>query len=106
MNELEMWESLKQKEDELDTLLKEAKDKALQIKENALQKAEEIRQSLSQEIEIMSEEHKKVEMEKIDKEVEIIKAAAVKKTQELRSAAEERLEKVVELVINHIVPKK
>lgn len=43
MNELDVIEFLKQKEEELDNLLKEARETALQIKEDALRKAKEMR---------------------------------------------------------------
>ena len=106
MGEMEVIESLRQKEEELDNLLKEARAKALKIKEDALRRGEEIRLSLAKELEAMLEEHRKAETERIDKEAEAIKADGIRKAQLLKSAAEERIEKAVEMVVQHVIESK
>lgn len=103
MNETDVIESLKRKEDELENLLNEAKQKALKIKQDALHRAEEMRVSMSKQVERMLHEHKKEEMEKIEKEADIIKAEAKKQAEELRLRVEKRQEKAVEIVVRHIV---
>lgn len=103
MNELDVIESLKQKEEELDNLLKEAGETALQIKEGALLKAKEIRVSMSKEIDRMVDEYTKDEIEKIDKEAEAIKAEAIKKAEDLKQVAETGQEKAVEMVVRYII---
>lgn len=102
MGEMEVIESLRQKEEELDNLLKEARAKALKIKEDALRRGEETRRTLTKELEAMLEEHRKAETERIDKEAEAIKADGIRKAQLLKSAAEERIEKTVEMVVHYI----
>jgi len=106
MGEMEVIESLRQKEEELDNLLKEARAKALKIKEDALRRGEETRRTLTKELEVMLEEHRKAETERIDKEAEAIKADGIRKAQLLKSAAEERIEKAVEMVVQHVIESK
>ena len=106
MGEMEVIESLRQKEEELDNLLKEAMAKALKIKEDALRRGEETRRTLTKELEAMLEEHRKAETERIDKEAEAIKADGIRKAQLLKSAAEERIEKAVEMVVQHVIESK
>ena len=53
-----------------------------------------------------SEEHRKAETERIDKEAEAIKADGIRKAQLLKSAAEERIEKAVEMVVQHVIESK
>lgn len=103
MNELDVIEPLKRKEEELDNLLKEAGEQVLQIKEDALRKAKEIRVSMSKEIDRMVDEYKKGEIEKIGKEAEAIKAEAKKQAEELRLRVERRYEKAVEMVVRYII---
>jgi len=106
MGEMEVIESLRQKEEELDNLLKEARAKALKIREDALRRGEETRRTLTKELEVMLEEHRKAETERIDKEAEAIKADGIRKAQLLKSAAEERIEKAVEMVVQHVIESK
>ena len=106
MGEMEVIESLRQKEEELDNLLKEARAKALKIREDALRRSEETRRTLTKELEVMLEEHRKAETERIDKEAEAIKADGIRKAQLLKSAAEERIEKAVEMVVQHVIESK
>ena len=106
MGEMEVIESLRQKEEELDNLLKEARAKALKIREDALRRGEETRRTLTRELEAMLEEHRKAETERIDKEAEAIKADGIRKAQLLKSAAEERIEKTVEMVVQHVIESK
>ena len=106
MGEMEVIESLRQKEEELDNLLKEARAKALKIREDALRRSEETRRTLTKELEVMLEEHRKAETERIDKEAEAIKADGIRKAQLLKSAAEERIEKTVEMVVQHVIESK
>lgn len=103
MNELDVIESLKQKEEELDSLLNEAREKALHIKKDALKKAEEAKLSISKKIDTELEEYKKQEMEKIEKEVEAIKIEATKKAQELNRMAEERQEKSALMAVRYVI---
>lgn len=103
MNETDVLESLKQKEEELDNLLKEARKRALRIKEDALLKAEALRISKSKELNAVLEEYKKGEMEKINKEAEEILADAAKRCEELRHTAEKNMEKAVEKVVQHVI---
>jgi vacuolar-type H+-ATPase subunit H len=103
MNETDVLESLKHKEEELDALLREARKKASRIKEDALIKAEALRISKSKELNAMLEEYKKGEMEKIDKEAEAILTEAEKQAEEVRLRAGKNIEKVVELVVRHVL---
>src|SRR3970040_3080738 len=106
MGEMEVIESLRQKEEELDNLLKEARAKALKIKKDALRRGEETRRTLTKELEVMLEEHRKAETERIDKEAEAIKADGIRKAQLLKSAAEEGIAKAVEMVGAHVIGSK
>ncbi|MBI5328971.1 MAG: hypothetical protein HZB80_11900 [Deltaproteobacteria bacterium] len=103
MNESDVIESLKQKEEELDNLLNEARQKAFKIKQDAIHKAEEIKISMAKEVHTALDEYKKSEMEKIDKEAKTIEAEAVKMAGGLRLLADERFEEAVEAVVQHIV---
>ena len=103
MNELDVIESLKQKEEELDNLLKEAGETALQIKEGALRKAKEIRLSMSKEIDRIVDEYTKGAIEKIDKEAETIKTEAMRKAEDLKQVAEAGQEKTVDLVVSYLL---
>ena len=103
MNEFDVIESLKQKEEELDNLLNEARGKAAHIKKNALIKAGEIRLSMLKELDTALEDYKKQEMAKIDKEAETIKQDAFKKAQDLKKPAEEREGKAVEMVVRYVI---
>src|SRR3970282_1506033 len=106
MGEMEVIESLRQKEEELNNLLMEARAKALKIREDALRRSEETRRTLTKELEAMLEEHRKAETERIDKEAEAIKADGIRKAQLLKSAAEERIEKTVEMGVQHVIESK
>ncbi len=103
MNELDIIESLRQKEDELDNLLKEARQQAFKIKEDAICRSEEIKLSVSKEIDAMLENYKKQEVEKIEKEAEAIKAEAEKQAEELRLRAKGRQERTVEIVVHYLI---
>ena len=103
MNELDVIESLKQKEEELDNLLKEVGGTALQIKEGALRKAKEIRLSMSKEIDRIVDEYKKNEMEKIAKEAEAIMTEAVTKAGEFKIMAEKKQEKGIGMAVQYII---
>lgn len=103
MNETDVIESLKQKEEELDKILNETRGKAAHIKKDALRRAEEIKLSMSKEVDSALENYKKQEMEKINKEVLEIKAGAIKKGEGLRLLDEKRLEKAVDVMVHYII---
>lgn len=103
MGDMDVIESLRQKEEELEGMLNKAREKAAEIKKDALQKAEEIRLSMSKDINAMTEEYRKAEAGKIDKEVEAVKEEAIKDARYLKSMAEERLEEAVEDVVSYIM---
>ncbi|MBI3756111.1 MAG: hypothetical protein HY265_08135 [Deltaproteobacteria bacterium] len=103
MNEFDVIESLKQKEEELDNLLNEAREKAAHIKKDAFRRAEEMRLAMSKELDAMLKEYKKLEMVKIDKEAETIKQDALKKAQDLNKLAEEREAKAVEMAVRYVI---
>lgn len=103
MNETDVIESLKQKEEELDKILNETRGKAAHIKKDALLKAQEIKLSMSKEVDAALENYKKEEMKKIDKEVLEIKTRAIKKGEDLKLLAEKRLEKTVDMAMHYII---
>lgn len=103
MTELDVMESLKQKEEELENLFREAREKASQIKKDALRRVEEIKSAKSKESGDILEEYKRSEMEKINKEAEAIKQDAAKEVQDLKRLAEEREEKAVEMAVSYIL---
>ncbi|HAG49726.1 MAG TPA: hypothetical protein DHU69_06895 [Deltaproteobacteria bacterium] len=103
MGELEVMESLKNKEEELEGLLRDAREKAAKIKEDALRKVEDIRLAKLKEIGRMVEDYKQAEIEKITKEVEIIKKEAVKNSEALRLLAEKNSDKIVAMVIDRLL---
>ena len=103
MGEMEVIESLRQKEEELDNLLKEARAKALKIREDALRRGEETRRTLTKELEAMLEEHRKAETERIDKEAEAIKADGLRNGQVFKSAAELWFETTVNMVLQYLI---
>ncbi|MBI3398497.1 MAG: hypothetical protein HY026_04610 [Deltaproteobacteria bacterium] len=103
MTELDVMESLKRKEEELENLLIEAREKASQIKKDALRRAEEIKLSMSKETGRLLEEYKRNDMKKINEEVEAIKAEAQKKSEELRFMAGQRLETAVAMVVRYVL---
>lgn len=103
MNELDVIESLKQKEAELDNLLNEAREKAAQIKKDALRMAEEIKSSMSKNFDAEMEEYKKQKMEKIEKEADEISQDALKKAHDLKRLAEERQEKAVLTAARYVI---
>lgn len=103
MNKLDVMESLRLKEEELDNLLKEAREKASKIKKDALRIAEEINLSAFKEIEDTLKEYRKGELERIDKEIEAIIAQAKKEAEELRLIFENRKDKAVETIIDYLL---
>lgn len=103
MNEFDVIESLKQKEEELDNLLNEAREKAAHVKKDAFHRVEEMKLSISKELDAVLEDYKSKEMEKIDKEAETIKQDALKKAQDLKKLAEERQGKAVEMAVRYVI---
>lgn len=104
MNETDILKSLKQKEEELESLLQEAKEEASRIKASAMAKREEIMASLPMELAIQREGYKRVEMAKIGGEVERIKEEAHHLLEKVKAEAEKRIEEGVEVVLKAIIP--
>lgn len=103
MNESDVINSLRKKEEELDKLLDEAKRTALKIKEDALRKAGEIKTSGMKEIEEMLEKYKTAEMGRIDEEVDAIQKKAMEEAERLKIKAGERFDEVVEKVVRYVI---
>lgn len=102
-NETDVIKSLGQKEEELENLLREAKEKASKIKEDAMLRAEEVKIAQAKKLDVMLEEYKTIEMEKLKNEAEVIKEAAIKKAEGIRLMSEERMEVVIERVMHYII---
>lgn len=103
MDKLDVMESLKQKEEELEALLRETRENGARIREDAVRMAEGIKLSALKELDRVVEEYKKTEMEKIDRETESIKSYAVKMCEELQKAADERVKRTADIVIDYIL---
>ncbi|MFQ5735312.1 MAG: hypothetical protein ACE5GY_00435 [Thermodesulfobacteriota bacterium] len=94
---------LKEKEDELETLLEGARLKAAAIKEEALEKARKLKEAKATELD---EELAAMAVERdaaIKEEVERIEREGASALAELRSVCEKNIDRAVEEVLNFVI---
>src|SRR4030067_3310890 len=104
MTDIDILESLKKKEDELELLLQEARGKAAQIKENTVEERKNILSTLAVELEAQRGAFRKAQLADLEAEVRRIKEDAHREAERLNAEAEGNIDKAVETVLRVIIP--
>lgn len=104
MNDNNLLEDIKKKEDDLEALLVRTKEEARRIVENAREKAREIEGAATRETEREAEQLSEKEMEAVEREVKAVLSDAKERAEGVERIAAPRFDGVVRMVLDKILP--
>ena len=104
MNDYNLLEDIKKKEDDLEALLVRTKEEARRIVENAREKAREIEVAATREAEREAEQLSEKEMEAVEREVKAVLSDAKERAEGVEKIAASRFDGVVRMVLDKILP--
>jgi vacuolar-type H+-ATPase subunit H len=104
VNDNNLLEDIKKKEDDLEALLVRTKEEARRIVENAREKAREIEGAATRETEREAEQLSEKEMEAVEREVKAVLSDAKERAEGVERIAAPRFDGVVRMVLDKILP--
>jgi vacuolar-type H+-ATPase subunit H len=104
VNDNNLLEDIKKKEDDLEALLVRTKEEARRIVENAREKAREIEVAATREAEREAEQLSEKEMEAVEREVKAVLSDAKERAEGVERIAASRFDGVVRMVLDKILP--